>query len=186
MVRTVLAALVCLLALFPALLPASAPRDETWILIDTRELTLSVFRGDHLVRRFENISIGRRGTSIDKRSQDETTPLGEYHVIRIARDSIFHRFYHLDYPTPAQGRRALEAGVISEREERAIERAAREHRIPPQYTALGGSIGIHGVGAGNLRIHEDFNWTEGCVALTNEQLDQLDVYIDIGTRVVIR
>jgi L,D-peptidoglycan transpeptidase YkuD (ErfK/YbiS/YcfS/YnhG family) len=51
---------------------------------------------------------------------------------------------------------------------------------------LGGSIGIHGVGAGNRRIHEDFNWTEGCVALTNEQIDDLDRYIHIGTRVVIR
>ena len=59
-------------------------------------------------------------------------------------------------------------------------------RPPPQDTALGGYIGIHGVGAGDPAVHEDFNWTEGCVALTDAQIDALLRHITVGTAVEIR
>ncbi len=165
---------------------ASAGTDEIWVLIDTQKMTLSVFEADNLVRRYENISVGRGGVAADRRIRDQKTPLGDYRVVRIANNSAFLRFYHLDYPTPAHAERARQSGVITARQKQAIEKAHAEHRMPPQNTALGGFIGIHGVGAGNRRIHADFNWTEGCVALTNEQLDDLDRYIRIGTRVVIQ
>ena len=54
---------------------------------------------------------------------------------------------------------------------------------PP--TTLGGLIGIHGIGKGDPRVHRDFNWTFGCVALTNEQIDQLRPWVRLGTRVVL-
>ena len=58
--------------------------------------------------------------------------------------------------------------------------------MPPQQTALGGHIGIHGIGAGDPRIHEDFNWTSGCIALTNAQIDDLAGWVRLGMRVVVR
>jgi L,D-peptidoglycan transpeptidase YkuD (ErfK/YbiS/YcfS/YnhG family) len=57
---------------------------------------------------------------------------------------------------------------------------------PPQNTILGGAIGIHGIGNGDPEIHKRFHWTEGCVAVTNEQIERLAELVDIGTRVVIR
>ena len=64
--------------------------------------------------------------------------------------------------------------------------AIKNGRTPPQNTPLGGHIGIHGVGAGDPRIHTNFNWTNGCVALTNEQVTRLAALIKVGTRVEIR
>ena len=58
--------------------------------------------------------------------------------------------------------------------------------IPPQVTPLGGYLGIHGVGEGDPGIHADFNWTHGCIALTNQQIDDLAGWIRIGMRVVVR
>jgi lipoprotein-anchoring transpeptidase ErfK/SrfK len=51
---------------------------------------------------------------------------------------------------------------------------------------LGGHIGIHGVGRGDLRIHQQFDWTQGCIALTNEQIEQLQNLVRVGDRVVIQ
>lgn len=64
--------------------------------------------------------------------------------------------------------------------------AAREGLMPPQTTALGGLIGIHGIGRGSLKIHKTYNWTDGCIALTNGQLRDFANYAAVGMRVTIR
>ncbi len=181
---------VCgLLLLFTAQLvvaTVSAQGNKVWILVDTTRLTVTVMEGDQVRRTYANISIGRGGTTPDKRRNDDKTPLGEYHIVRIAPETPFHRFFGFDYPTLEQADRALQAGVIDQRQFAQIRRAIRSKEVPPQATPLGGFIGIHGVGAGDVRVHGDFNWTNGCIALTNEQIDDLAQWIDIGTRVVIK
>lgn len=68
----------------------------------------------------------------------------------------------------------------------AILAAAKEGEMPPQDTILGGAIGIHGIGRGSLKIHRIINWTDGCVALTNEQLRDFSRHAEVGMRVTIR
>jgi hypothetical protein len=67
-----------------------------------------------------------------------------------------------------------------------VRRALRTNSVPPQNTPLGGFIGIHGIGIGDPKIHALFNWTEGCIALTNEQVDELAQWVHVGTPVTIR
>lgn len=165
---------------------ATAQAGETWLLIDTRQGTLSVMDGERVRRSYRNIAIGRAGTTTDKRRNDEKTPLGEFRIVRIDPDSHFHRFFGFDYPSLEQAERALAAGAIDGRQYLRIRQALREAKAPPQQTALGGYIGIHGVGAGDPQIHEDFNWTSGCIALTNEQVDDLAGWVRLGMRVVVR
>lgn len=159
---------------------------ETWLLVDTAQRTLTVMQGDRIRRSYPNISIGRGGTTADKRRNDDRTPLGEFHIARIERDSPFHLFLGFDYPSLEQAERALEAGAITGRQFLSIRDALRRSKIPPQQTALGGFIGIHGIGAGDPGIHEAFNWTSGCIALTNEQMDDLATRVRLGMRVVVR
>jgi hypothetical protein len=85
-----------------------------------------------------------------------------------------------------QATEALQAHRISSDDWRAINLAHQQGREPPSNTGLGGNIGIHGIGAGDPQVHEDFNWTEGCIALTNEQIEELARWIHLGTRVVVR
>lgn len=68
----------------------------------------------------------------------------------------------------------------------AIRRAHKRGEVPPQNTGLGGLIGIHGIGAGDADMHREYNWTNGCVALTNEEIDRLVEWVDVGTLVEIR
>lgn len=165
---------------------ALAQDGDTWILVDIGEKTLSVMDGDRVKRRFRNISIGRGGATLAKRRGDGKTPLGEFHIVRMTSDTPFHRFFGFDYPDPARVERAHRSGAIDPARYAAIRRAFKMHRVPPQETVLGGYIGIHGVGKGNPAVHRDFNWTNGCIALTNEQVDELAGEVRMGTKVIIR
>lgn len=167
-------------------LAIATENDELWIRIDTAEKILSVMQGRQVLQSYDSLSLGRGGTTRDKMQGDEKTPLGEYHVSRISYDSRFYLFIGLDYPSYEQAERAFKAGIIGKKQYSMIRYSLSHKQEPPQQTALGGYIGIHGVGNGDKQIHETINWTNGCVALTNAQVDDLETWIYIGMRVVIR
>jgi murein L,D-transpeptidase YafK len=158
-----------------------------WILVDTEALTLTVFSAENQVlASFQDISIGSRGAAKIHRRGDETTPIGIFHIAWIDRRSRFGTFYGFDYPSERVARSAYAEGIINRADLDAIIEAVRQHRLPPQNTPLGGHLGIHGVGRGDPAIHKSFNWTDGCVALTNRQIRQLSRWMHIGTQIVIR
>jgi murein L,D-transpeptidase YafK len=159
---------------------------EPWVLVDTGRGVVEVVQEGQVRLRLPDIAIGRYGAARDKQRGDNRTPLGMFRVSRIDPDSPFHLFIGLDYPTPVHARRAAAAGVIGPDERRAIEEAFEAGRAPPQHTPLGGFIGLHGIGRGDPAVHARYNWTRGCVALTDEQIDRLVPWIRLGTRVEIR
>lgn len=182
-----------LLALFLSLQVVSVPSsaadaaaDEVWLLVDTENLTISVMRGKALLYKYDNIAIGSNGPSVARRVSDQTTPLGEFRINGINPRSRFHLFMALDYPTMEHARRALADGRISPDEYMAVSNAWLGGEPPPQDTRLGGYLGIHGVGDGNTEIHGLVNWTDGCIAVTNEQMDELARWVGVGTRVSVR
>ena len=126
----------------------------------------------------------------DKRAQgDRRTPEGDLYVCSKNRASQFTRFLGLSYPTPE----AAAAGVAAGRVKPAVERAVREayrtrDRCPPQGTALGGLVGIHGRGEWERRP-EGFavvDWTWGCLGLRDpDVLELFDGYAEGGVPVRI-
>jgi len=182
-----------LLALFLSLQVISAPSSaadatagEVWLLVDTENLTISVMRGKALLYKYDNIAIGSNGPSVARRVSDQTTPLGEFRISGINPRSRFHLFMAIDYPTMEHARSALADGRISPDEYIAVSNAWLGGEPPPQDTRLGGYLGIHGVGDGNTEIHGLVNWTDGCIAVTNEQMDELARWVGVGTRVSVR
>lgn len=159
---------------------------EPRVVVDTEAGTLTVLEGDSVIERFEDIAIGRFGKTYYKRKGDGKTPLGYFRIGWIKEDSQFHYFLGFDYPNEATGRRALEEGIISEKQWQAIERASRLGKTPPQNTPLGGMIGIHGLGAGDIEIHRQYNWTRGCIAVTNAEMERLMQNVGVGTWVEVR
>ncbi len=160
-------------------------KGDIWLDIDTDSATLKVMDGDKPKLFFENIAIGRYGTTRDKRQGDNKTPLGRFTIAWVKERSRYHLFFGLDYPTLEYAYRGYRRGQISEDAWQAIRKAIAARRPPPQSTPLGGAIGIHGIGTGDLEFHKSFNWTNGCVALTNEQIDNLSKWVSIGTPVTI-
>lgn len=167
---------------------AASPRNpgEQWVLIDDKAATLTLYRGNSVVEEFRPISLGRGGATTQRLRGDNATPLGEFRINRFNYDSKWHIFMGVNYPTPVHARMALQNGIYSQADYDAYFDYYRRHRQPPQDTVLGGAIGIHGLGEADPDIHGRYHWTQGCVAVTNSQIERLTELVEVGTRVVIR
>ena len=174
------------LALTLAGIPALGDSQDIWVLVETEPRVLKVMQGTDELEIFPRVAIGLHGADVEKAHGDKKTPLGEYRIGWVNDNSKFHRFLGLTYPNIDNAKRAYRDGLISEETVRSIMRAEMEEDIPPQNTPLGGQIGIHGLGVADRQIHEAFDWTSGCIALTNQEIDRLSKWIRKGTLVVIR
>jgi murein L,D-transpeptidase YafK len=160
---------------------------EPWLLIDTKADKLMVMRDTQPIEVFHQIAVGSSGAGFKYRRGDNKTPLGVFRVGWINDHSRFKKFIGLDYPNPDYAERALRERRIDHWTYERIRSAWIGGLTPPQDTPLGGQIGIHGVGAGNPRVHEaGIDWTSGCVALDNWQIDALRPWVKVGMRVEIR
>lgn len=131
---------------------------------------MSVYCGDRL-EDFFDIELGRNPYEDKMREGDNATPEG-WHAIAEIRDRPNHRFYHafvLDYPTPRDEQKFAEAkrnGVLDDDDK------------------IGGGVQIHGGGG------RGYDFTAGCVALRNTDIDTLMRYahegrISVGTPIVV-
>lgn len=164
----------------------AAASPDIWLSVDTQRLYLAVMRGDTELKVFDNIAIGSNGAAVSRRRGDETTPLGEFTITDIRPSKRFELFMAINYPNREHTERAFLEERISREEYNILRVDLDQGRLPPQDTSLGGFLGIHGLGWSSPEIHKAVNWTDGCIALTNEQLDELADWVSVGTRVVVR
>jgi murein L,D-transpeptidase YafK len=146
-----------------------------------------VKEGDRIVKTFR-IATGKGGNGAKRHLGDKKTPIGVYKVVDLKANSKFYFFMQLDYPNLIDAWYGYKNEVITAGEFKEIASAYKKQQMPPQDTALGGYIGIHGLGEiteQKLSIHQGYNWTEGCIAMTNSQINDLKQYVRIGTQVVI-
>jgi murein L,D-transpeptidase YafK len=177
------------LLLLLLLAAAYAPAGQAYELqIIKSKQTLLVKDGGLIARRY-HIAHGKGGRGPKMRQGDNRTPTGTYRIVDFNAASRFHFFMLLDYPNLKDAVFGLENRRINHSQFEHIVDALKDGKTPPQNTSLGGMIGIHGIGAINeekLHIHNQFNWTNGCIALTNDEILDLRKFVDIGTKVVIQ
>jgi murein L,D-transpeptidase YafK len=160
--------------------------DDVWLLVDTKALAIEVKKGQHTLETINDIAIGQGGAGFKSHRGDNVTPFGSYRIGWVGEKSNFRRFFGLTYPSTEDAQKALEQGVINKVAYNSIITAHRFHQVPPQNTPLGGRIGIHGLGRADEKIHKSMNWTHGCIALTNGQIDHLSQWMDKGMVVKIK
>lgn len=152
------------------------------------ERVLRIKFNDEIYRQYR-VAVGRGGPGDKQLTGDNRTPVGIYRVVGFNDSSRFHLFMRLNYPNVKDAFYGLKNKKITRYEFDRIINSLRLGELPPQNTALGGAIGIHGIGEENektLRIHSKVDWTEGCIALTNAEIAELRAYVTIGTEVVIK
>jgi murein L,D-transpeptidase YafK len=137
-----------------------------------------LYSDDVLVRTYK-VGLGLNPVPDKKRQGDYATPEGDFYVFTKNDKSAFYLSLGISYPNAEDAERGLRDGLISKAQHDAIVRAIKQKATPPQYTALGGTIYIHGNGAGS-------DWTWGCVALENEDIRELFDSVPVGTPVTIR
>ncbi len=131
------------------------------------------------------VALSRQPLGPKLRAGDERTPEGEYRIAGAPRPSRFHFFVQIDYPSRADAEVGLRDGVIGKRAYRRILAAHDAGKLPPQDTALGGAVGLHGEGERWRGDSLALDWTRGCVALADEHLDFLLARAPAGTPVSI-
>jgi murein L,D-transpeptidase YafK len=113
---------------------------------------------------------------------DNRTPNGQYYICEKRPSSRFRRFLGISYPNIEDADKAFERKLITAEEWVDIFAANVRLSVPPFRTALGGRVGIHGYG-GRKALPVD--WTEGCLAVSDQAIDFLYDRVSIGTPVII-
>ncbi len=139
---------------------------------------LYVIESEVLVRDYP-VGLGFSPRGDKEREGDGRTPEGEFAICMKNASSRFIRSLGLNYPDKKHAERAFFAGFITPIEFRDILLAFENRSTPPWNTLLGGKIFIHAGGA-----HKD--WTEGCIALYDSDMEELFRIAGMGTPVSIR
>ncbi|MCX8106059.1 MAG: L,D-transpeptidase [Ignavibacterium album] len=158
------------------------------IIIDRKKFTLELYEGNVLIKSYR-ASFGRYLSDKKKLVNDGATPVGEYKVCEIIPQHKYYKFIKINYPNLEDASDALRKGIISQREFNKLKFEYYYGDCTSDDTALGGNIGIHGIGRLNFffkNLPFVFNWTDGSIALSNEDIDEIISVIKIGTKIVIR
>lgn len=139
--------------------------------------TLHVFDGDALVRTYP-IRLGSDPLGTKLREGDGRTPEGRFRVCTKNKSSPHYRFLGIDYPGHDDAARGLRHGLISSGEAAAIGEAIDQGDCPLWTTALGGGVGLHGMSGVQGR-------TAGCIALSDEHVEELFNVLRIGDEIEI-
>jgi len=137
--------------------------DEVIVFKAKRELQL--LKDGKVLRSYE-IALGTEPIGPKTQQGDHRTPEGNYILDFRNSHSQFYKSIHITYPNSADRTQA------------------RKRRVSP-----GGSIMIHGLPNGMASIgktHLLRDWTDGCIAVTNEEMDEIWRLDPDGTSIEIR
>jgi len=146
-------------------IPPAGSQQADSVLILKKDHVLQLLAGGKVIRTYK-VALGRGGLAPKKREGDARTPEGRYVIDSRNADSRYHRALHVSYPSAEDRIRAARLSV------------------PP-----GGAIMIHGLpnGMGWLGAsHRLYDWTLGCIAVTDEEIDEIWTLVPVGTPVEIR
>jgi murein L,D-transpeptidase YafK len=147
------------------------------IVIRKSERRLELFEGEDL-RKAYPIALGSCPLGSKEVEGDGKTPEGEYYVFTKNPESKFRLSLAISYPSPVDAEIGLAKGLITVEEYSELIAAGNSFARPPQKTRLGGEIYIHGGGI-------EGDWTEGCIALSDDDISELFSVVERGTRVEI-
>lgn len=150
---------------------SSLPTAPLKIVIDKSDYELYVYDAQGWYATYP-VVFGNNSLADKEMEGDKNTPEGTFRIVSKRIHEKWDRYMGLDYPTKESLAKFYQR--------------KRDGEIPPS-ASPGGGIGIHGTWP-----HEDFvvdrykNWTDGCISLKREDVEDLYSYIPIGTPVIIR
>ena len=124
-----------------------------------------LYANGQVIRTYK-VALGRGGLEKRERAGDHRVPEGTYVIDWRNPNSRYHLSLHISYPNPADRERAKRLGVDP-----------------------GGDIMIHGLpnGRGWIgRLHRLVDWTQGCVAVTDSEIEEIWKLVPDGTPIEIR
>ena len=158
------------------------------IVVDRHNYTLGIYEDSVLIKNYR-VSFGKSVHTPKTRAGDKATPVGVYKICKIYTTHKYYKFFQLNYPNLEDGADALRKGLISQKEYNDIKFEYYYEGCTKFHNILGGDIGIHGIGELNYifkNLPFVFNWTDGSIAISNENIDEIYSVIREGIEVVIK
>src|SRR5215469_11217340 len=150
-------------ALSAAQPPASIHADS--ILILKKDHVMELLANGTVIRTYK-VALGQGGLAPKQKKGDARTPEGRYIVDSRNAASGYHKALHISYPNDDDRKRAAKHGV-----------------------SPGGAVMIHGLPNGEGWVgsgHRLYDWTLGCIAVTDGEIDEIWTLVPDGTPVEIR
>lgn len=148
----------------PPLVAVNAVKADK-VLIEKRVRTLTLSSNGVIVKSYK-VALGRKPEGAKEKEGDNKTPEGMYTIDTRNTKSSYHLALHISYPNAQDIQRAKQQGV-----------------------SPGSSIMIHGIrnGLGWIgKFHRRLDWTKGCIAVTNDEIDEIGRFVANGTPVEIK
>lgn len=155
-----------------------APKPKYSLVVLKSKRTLQLFDAGKLTKTYK-VVLGQQPVAVKRKEGDLATPEGDYYICTKNPQSRFHLSLGISYPGPRDAVRGLREKLITQAEHDAIVKACKAGKIPPWNTALGGEVFVHGGGT-------SCDWTWGCVALDNADIEELYRLIPVGTPITIK
>jgi len=157
------------------------------IIVDRKNFRLELYSGKVLVKTYKAV-FGKNNSLVKTSKDDKVTPLGDYKICRMDTAVKYHKFLRLNYPNPSDAAEGLTRGYLTKDEFDAVILTHKLNECTPKETHLGSEIGIHGIGTYDVIFRNlpfSFNWTNGSIAVSNQNVDELYKVLKVGTPVSI-
>lgn len=144
-------------------LSASAKIDRLVVLKSKRQLL--AYENGTVIKTYK-ISLGRNPKGAKEFEGDMKTPEGVYAINNKNPNSGYYKNLGVSYPNKEDKDHAAQNGKLA-----------------------GGDIKIHGLrnGLGFInKFHRFFDWTHGCIALTDKEVEELYSHVSVGTPIEIK
>lgn len=155
--------------------------------VDRKNFRIELYSDELLVKSYKAV-FGKNNSLVKTARDDKATPLGEYKICDKNSSAMYYKFLRLNYPNQNDATEGLKRQYLTKDEFDAIMLAHKLNECTPIETHLGSEIGIHGIGTYDLIFRNlpfSFNWTNGSIAVSNENIDELYKVVKIGTPVSI-
>lgn len=140
----------------------------TEVRLDKSDHVLQLMAGEEVVKRY-TVALGPGGEGPKRYEGDMVTPTGRYTLS--GRFGLYHRFINVTYPNDADRARFKELKARGE--------------VPPG-RGIGFGIGLHGTGDKSYSgVHKQSDWTAGCIAVDDEEIDEISALVADGTPLYI-
>jgi murein L,D-transpeptidase YafK len=156
--------IIILLLLLLPILAYGGEKADAVLVIKSRAKMFLLKNGKNI--KEYHVVFGANPKGHKQKEGDERTPEGKYVIDFKNNKSAFYKSMHISYPNEKD------------------KSWAKKNKVNP-----GGAIMIHGQknGFGGLSwISQRFNWTNGCIAVTNKEMDEIWQMVDVGTPIEIK
>lgn len=151
--------------------PVPVLTGEPYIIIDKSDYELRVYDDLGWYATYPAV-FGNKSLGDKMMEGDRQTPEGEYKIVSKRPHEKWCRILLINYPTSADWKKF---------------KARKAKGVIPAGASIGGGIGIHGTWKRDEMAVDYFqNWTNGCISVKNEEIEELYDMIPVGTKVIIQ